>query len=85
MFPASDPETPHETFTPLPPTVPGGPADLMRLLTELAALPAEQRAAIVALLSPAAPPGTLPTTTVAAPAGDDEPDRLHRGYERGTR
>ena len=82
VFPASDPETPHETFTPLPPAVPGGPADLMRLLTELAALPAEQRAAIVALLSPAAPPVTLPTTPpVAAPAGDEEPDRLHRGYE----
>ena len=30
----------------------GRPADLMRLLTELAALPPEQRAAIAALLIP---------------------------------
>ena len=62
----------------------GRPADLMRLLTELAALPPEQRAAIAALLSPAAP--TLPSSpSVAAPVSDDEPDRLHRGYEGGTR
>ena len=55
---------------------------LARLLTELAALPPEQRAAIAALLSPAASPVKLPTTPpVAAPPGDDGPDRLHRGYE----
>lgn len=59
---------------------------LARLLTELAALPAEQRAAIAALLSSTAPPATLPRPTpVAAPAADDEPDRLRSGYEGLTR
>ena len=62
------------------------PVTLARLLTELAALPPEQRAAIAALLSPATPTVTLPTTTpVGTVAGADEPDRLHRGYERGNR
>jgi len=69
-----------------PVTTPGRPADLMRLLTELAALPPEQRAAIAALLSPATPTVTLPSSPpVAAPVSADEPDRLHRGYEGGTR
>ena len=59
---------------------------LARLLTELAALPPEQRAAIAALLSPTAPPATLPTQTpVVVMAGDDKSDRLHRGYEGGSR
>ena len=65
---------------------------LARLLTELAGLPPEQRAAIAALLSPAAATVTvtvtvtLPTTTPVVPGhGDDEPDRLHRSYERGNR
>ena len=58
----------------------------MRLLTELAALPLEQRAAIAALLSPATPTVTLPTTTpVVTGHGADEPDSLHRGYEGVTR
>ena len=71
--------------TPTPTPTPT-PLDLAGLLQQLAALPPEQRAAIVALLTPAAPSVTLPTTTpVADPAGDDEPDRLHRGYEGGTR
>ena len=62
------------------------PVTLARLLTELAALPPDQRAAIAALLSPAAATVTLPTTTpVVTGHGDDEPDRLHRGYERGNR
>ncbi len=69
-----------------PAATPERPADLMRLLTELAALPPEQRAAIAALLSPAAPKVTLPPSPpVAGPVSDDEPDRLHRGYEGGTR
>ena len=65
-----------------------GPAPdaLARLLTELAALPPEQRAAIAALLSPATPTVTLPTTTpVVTGHGADEPDSLHRGYEGVTR
>ena len=62
------------------------PVTLARLLTELAALLPEQRDAIAALLSPAAATVTLPTTTpVVTVAGADEPDRLHRGYEGGTR
>ena len=85
-FPADAAQTAHETFTPFPPAVPGRPADLMHLLTELAALPPEQRAAIAALFSPATPTVTLPTTTpVVTGRGDDEPDSLHRGYEGVTR
>ena len=65
---------------------------LARLLTELAGLPPEQRAAIAALLSPAAATVTLPTTTLIVtghgrdgPDRPDRPDRLHRDYERGNR
>ena len=63
---------------------------LARLLTELAGLPPEQRAAIAALLSPAAATVTvtvtvtLPTTTPVV-TGHGEPDRLHRDYEGGNR
>ena len=60
------------------------PVTLARLLTELAALPPDQRAAIAALLSPAAATVTLPTTTLVV-TGHGEPDRLHRDYERGNR
>ena len=62
------------------------PVTLARLLTELAALPPDQRAAIAALLSPAAATVTLPTTTLIVTGhGRDGPDRLHRGYEGGSR
>ena len=56
------------------------PVTLARLLTELAALPAEQRAAIVVLLSSTAPPVKLPTTTPVAAPACDEPDQLHPGH-----
>ena len=62
------------------------PVTLARLLTELAALPPEQRAAIAALLTPALVGGVCAPPIAIASGREErgrEPDRLHAGYEEG--
>ena len=70
---ASVPEPVTNIVTSTPAPAPGSPGNLARLLAELAALPADQRAALAALLAPAPAADTRPSPPPAsAPAVPDD-------------
>ena len=65
-------ETPNGTPTSTPAPDAGSPGNLARLLAELAALPADQRAALAALLAPyPVAPDNRPSPPTAPAVPDD--------------
>ena len=78
-FLADAAQTAHETFTGELPSVSAPPVNLLGILAQLAALPPQSRAVLAALLTPPQP--ATPTPPRTPRPGDDDPDRLHAGYE----